>query len=172
MCPLGSRRRGRTRTARSLALLVCLASVGRPLTAQEREETASRDERHRARAAASMPGLEPTPRPCVWPGLVEVQCRSLATDALVGVAQTPQHGSSRDSVTNGAIIGAIVGAVGLAALGASICHLYQEDAAESCLPDTLRGAAIGAAIGAGAGVSVDAVLTRHAGVTVRIGVRF
>ena len=49
---------------------------------------------------------------------------------------------------------------------------YQEEGGASCLRDTLRGAAIGAAIGIGAGVAVDAAFTRHAGVTVRIGVTF
>lgn len=68
--------------------------------------------------------------------------------------------------------GAIVGAVGLGALGALICQLYQEEGGASCLPDALRGAAIGAAIGTGAGVAVDAALTRHTGVAVRVRVRF
>ena len=90
----------------------------------------------------------------------------------MGIAQPAQRGLSRDTLKNGAIIGAIVGAVGLGAFGAFICNLYQEEGGASCLPDTLRVAAIGAAIGTGAGVAVDAALTRHAGVTVRIGVKF
>jgi hypothetical protein len=57
-------------------------------------------------------------------------------------------------------------------LGAFICNVYQEEGGASCLSDTLRVAAIGAAIGTGAGVAVDAALTRNAGVTVRIAVRF
>ena len=90
----------------------------------------------------------------------------------MGTAQSAQRGSSRDTLKNGAIIGAIVGAVGLGAFGAFICHLYQEEGGASCLPDTLRGTAIGAAIGTGAGVAVDAALIRNAGVAVRIGVTF
>jgi hypothetical protein len=90
----------------------------------------------------------------------------------VGVAQPAQRGASRDTLKNGAIIGAVVGAVGLGALGAFICNLYQEEGGASCLPDTLRVAAIGAAIGLGAGVAVDAALTRNAGVTVRVGFTF
>jgi hypothetical protein len=83
-----------------------------------------------------------------------------------------QRRSSRDTLKNGAIIGAVVGAAGLGALAALICNAYQEEGGASCLRDTLRGAAIGAAIGIGAGVAVDAAFTRHAGVTVRIGVAF
>jgi hypothetical protein len=62
--------------------------------------------------------------------------------------------------------------VGLGAFGALLCHLYREEGGASCLPDTLRVAAIGAAVGAGAGVAVDAAFTRNAGVAVRVGVKF
>jgi hypothetical protein len=91
-----------------------------------------------------------------WNRLVDVQRWSLRPDVLVGIEQPAQRGSSRDSLKNGAAIGAVVGAVGLGALGALICNLYQEEGGASCLPDTLRVAAIGAAIGIGAGVAVDA----------------
>ena len=107
----------------------------------------------------------------MWPRVVEVRGRPLAAEALVRVAQPAQR-RSRDSLKNGAMTGAIVGAVGLGALGALICQLYQEEGGASCLPDALRGAAIGAAIGTGAGVAVDAALTRHTGVAVRVRVRF
>lgn len=170
--PPGSARRGRTRTAMSLALVLFLASSGRPMTAQERAQTAPLDEQPSARVATIMPGLEPAPSAFVGPRLVDVQRRSLHPEGFVGVARPAQRGSSRDSVKNGAIIGAVVGAVGLGAVGALICNLYQEEGDASCLPDTLRIAAIGAAIGTGAGVAVDAALTRKGGVTVRIGVTF
>ncbi len=156
----------------SLVLIVCLAGSGRPITAQEKAQTAPLDEQQWWRAAAILPGLEPTPSAFGWPRLVEVQRRSLGADELVGMAQPAQRGSSRDSFKNGAIIGAVVGAAGLGVLGAFICNLYQEEGGASCLPDTLRGAAIGAAIGTGAGVAVDAALNGQAGVTVRIGVKF
>lgn len=156
----------------SLALIVCLASAGRPMTAQEKVPTAPLAERQWSRVSTIMPGLEPTPSAFVWLGLVEVQRRSLAAEELVRIAEPAQFGSSPDTLKNGAIIGAIVGAVGLGAFGAFICNLYQEEGGASCLSDTLRGAAIGIAIGTGAGVAVDAALTRHAGVTVRIRVTF
>jgi hypothetical protein len=160
-----------TRTAMLLVLIVCLVSSGRPMTAQEKGQTAHLDEQPWSREAAIMPGLKPTSA-FVGPPLVEVRRRSLAAERLVGIAEPVQRGSSRDTLKNGAIIGAVVGAVGLGAVGAFICNLYQEEGGASCLPDTLRGAAIGAAIGTGAGVAVDAALTRRAGVTVRIGVKF
>lgn len=158
----------------SLALIVCLVGSGRPLTAQEHAQPAALpaalNEQPWSRVATIMAGGRPTRYEFVWPRPVEAQRRPLAAAALV--ASINQRGSSRDTLTDGAIIGAVVGAAGLGALGAFICHLYQEEGGASCWPDTLRGAAIGAAIGTGAGVAVDAALTRDAGVTVRIRVRF
>jgi hypothetical protein len=160
-----------TRLAMLLALIVCLVSSGRPVTAQETGQTAPLDEQQWSREAAIMRGFKPTSAFVGLP-LVEVRRRSLASEGLVDLAQPAQRGSSRDTLKNGAIIGAVVGAVGLGAVGAFICNLYQEEGGASCLADTLRGAAIGAAIGTGAGVAVDAAFTRHAGVTVRIRVKF
>jgi len=129
----------------SLALIVCLVGLWRPVAAQE--------------AVA-------------WPPRVAFERPSVPAKKLVGLARRAPRASSRDSLENGGIIGAVVGAVGLSALGALICNLYQEEGGASCLPDTLRGAAIGAVIGAGVGVGVDAALNRHAGATVRIVVKF
>jgi hypothetical protein len=143
----------RTRAA-VLALIACLACPG-PVAAQDSAQT----------------GLESTSSASMRPRVVEVRRRPLAAEALVRVAQPAQR-RSRDSLKNGAMMGAIVGAVGLGALGALICHLHQEEGGASCLPDTLGVAAIGAAIGTGAGVAVDAALTRHNGVAVRVRVKF
>ena len=158
------------RTAIPLALIACLAS-GRPLVAQGRAQ-ADLDEPQWSRGATVTLGPQPTSSALVWPRLVEVQHTSPAADGLAGVAQAAQRGSSRDTLKNGAIIGALVGAVSLGVFGAIICNLEQEEGGASCLPDTLRVAAIGAAIGIGAGVAVDAALTRRAGVVVHIGVKF
>ena len=162
----------RTSYAMSLALIVCLASSGSPLTAQERAPTEPLGEQPWARQATIMPGLGPTPSPFVGPRLAEVERRSLFAKEMVGIPQLAQPTPSRYTLKNGAIIGAVVGAVSLGALGALICNLYQEEGGASCLPDTLRVAAIGAAIGGGAGLAVDAALSRNAGVAVRIGVTF
>jgi hypothetical protein len=78
---------------------------------------------------------------------------------------------SRDSLKNGAVIGALIGAASLGILGATLCYAYQEEGGASCVPNTLRFAAIGAGIGAGAGVVVD-VARSHRAVTVRLAIRF
>jgi predicted lipid-binding transport protein (Tim44 family) len=100
-------------------------------------------------------------------------------DGIVGSAQPALRASTRDSLKNGGIVGAIVGALAVGTVGAVICKLYQEEGGASCLGDTLRGALIGAAIGTGVGVAVDAVLPRHdatfprhTAVTVRIAIKF
>lgn len=145
------------RIAVILALIVCLAGSGRTTAAQE------------VTPAVSSHTLTPS---SFVRRLVDVRPRPFAMEGLAGITQPAQRGSSRDSLKNGAVIGAIAGAVGLGALGGLICHLYQEEGDASCWSDTLRVAAIGAAIGTGAGITVDAALSRHAGVAVRVGVTF
>jgi hypothetical protein len=86
----------------------------------------------------------------------------LATIARVG---------SRDSLRNGAIIGAVIGAAASGTLAATLCRAFQEKGGASCVPDTLRFAAIGGAIGAGAGLAIDAARTDR-GVTVRLAISF
>jgi hypothetical protein len=78
---------------------------------------------------------------------------------------------SRDSLANGAIIGAVIGVATFGAFAAALCHAYQEEGSASCVPDTLRFAAIGGAIGVGAGLAIDAARTDRS-VTVRIAIRF
>ena len=149
-------RRGRlTWSAMPLALIVCLAGSGRVLAAEETTPVMASD----ARTSSTFARLD-------------VRGWSLAPKGFVGATPPGQRRSSRDTLKNGAIIGAIAGAVGAGAFGALICHLYQEKGDASCWPDALRGATIGAAVGTGAGIAVDASLTRHAGVAVRVGVGF
>jgi hypothetical protein len=108
-----------------------------------------------------------------WPVSGDLQRQPLTLEALTVEAQeAPQGRPPRDTLKNGAIIGAVVGAGALGALGAFYCHLYQEKDGPSCRSDTLRAAAIGAAIGTGTGLVLDASFERHAGVTVRMRVRF
>jgi hypothetical protein len=70
----------------------------------------------------------------------------------------PQRAASRDSLRNGAVIGAGVGAAVLGGLAATICHVHRERGGPSCAPDSLRFAAIGGAIGLGAGIAIDVAL--------------
>ena len=78
---------------------------------------------------------------------------------------------SRDSLRNGAIIGTVIGVAAFGAFAATLCNAYQEEGGASCVPDTLRFAAIGGAIGAGTGLVIDATRS-HRGVTVRFALRF
>jgi hypothetical protein len=87
-------------------------------------------------------------------------------------ARLAQSGSSRDSLKNGIIIGAVIGAAGLGTFGGLLCKALQAPGEPSCLGDTLRIAAVGAAIGAGAGLALDAALSRQAGLRVSVGFKF
>jgi hypothetical protein len=113
----------------------------------------------------------PTASASVTPPGLELQRLSLIAGELTG-RFAAQGRPPRDSLKNGTIIGAVVGAVALGTFGAFLCNLEQEAGDPSCLPDVLRVAAVGAAIGAGAGLAVDAALSRHGGVTVFVGIRF
>lgn len=139
-----------------LALIAWLAGFGGALAAEE-PVAVTRD--------AQIPAGMARPR-------LDVRVPSLALQRLAGTAQPAQRISSRDTLKNGAIVGAVAGALGAGAFGALICHLYQEDGGASCWPDALRVAAIGAAIGTGTGLAVDAALTRQPGVAVRVRVAF
>lgn len=78
----------------------------------------------------------------------------------------------RDSLRNGAIIGAVIGAGVAGTFAAVWCHLYQEEGGASCIPDTLRFAAIGGAIGIGAGLAVDVGRSQNGGPTARLAITF
>ena len=84
----------------------------------------------------------------------------------------PQPGASRDSLKNGAIVGAVVGAVAFGTLAAIVCRAYQEEDGPSCLDDTLRFAAIGGAIGSGVGLAIDVARHQRSGVSVRLAIKF
>jgi hypothetical protein len=79
---------------------------------------------------------------------------------------------TRDSLSNGVLIGAIAGAALLGTFGGVICKVQQEEGGPSCVPDLIRIAAIGAGIGAGSGLAIDAALTREPGVTMGLRIRF
>ena len=79
---------------------------------------------------------------------------------------------SGDSLKNGALVGAVVGAAVLGGFAAIVCKVQQEPQGPSCGPDTLRLAALGAAIGAAGGVAIDAALADRRGVRLAVRVRF
>jgi hypothetical protein len=82
---------------------------------------------------------------------------------------TQQRVGSRDSLRNGAIIGAVIGAAAFVTFAATLCNAYREKGGASCVPDTLPVAALGGAIGAG--LALDAARTDR-GVTVRFAISF
>jgi hypothetical protein len=87
-------------------------------------------------------------------------------------AQPAPRASSRDSLGNGVMTGAIIGAVALGTFAGILCKALQEPDGPSCVPDTLRIAAVGAAIGAAGGLAIDAALSTTKGVRVAIRIRF
>jgi len=94
------------------------------------------------------------------------------TTAKPFTLQSASGSGSRDSLKNGAVVGAVVGAIALGGFGAVICKALREPSDPGCLAGTLRIAAVGAAIGAGAGIAVDAALTHNSGARVAVRVRF
>ena len=96
----------------------------------------------------------------------------LSSAELRRAAPLFQPGEPRDSLANGTLIGAAIGAAAAGVVGGVICKLFQEPSDPSCVGDAFRVAAVGAAIGAGAGVAIDAALTRQGGVRLSIRKRF
>jgi hypothetical protein len=85
-------------------------------------------------------------------------------------ASSTQPLTGRDSVKNGAIIGAVVAGVAAFAFGMYLCHAIREEGDPPCLKPALVLTAAAAAGGAAAGAGIDALLTRR--VVVRFSVRF
>lgn len=82
--------------------------------------------------------------------------RGLADAERAGVIQTKD-----DSVKNGIIIGAVIGA-GVAVLaGNYLCEVFDEGTDAPCWGSILQIGALGAGIGAAAGWGIDAALARH-----------
>jgi hypothetical protein len=82
----------------------------------------------------------------------------------------PQRAASRDSLRNGALIGAAIGAAALGTLAATLCHVHRERGGPSCVFDALRFTAIGGAIGLAAGIAID--VARSSSPMVRLSVAF
>jgi hypothetical protein len=107
--------------------------------------------------ASSAPALAQAPAtPSTQPQLI-ISDRAMA----IGLEKVPPAvQSSRDSVKNGAIIGAVVGFVSLAAPGMWICHMLKEPGDPPCWKGAVTVGAIGAGIGAAAGAGIDALASR------------
>ena len=79
-------------------------------------------------------------------------------DALT--AEQPSMREDRDSLKNGALIGAIIGGIALGGFVGWLCNMLQEPSDPSCVPPSLLYTGVGAGIGAVAGLGVDALFTR------------
>src|SRR5688572_13259115 len=79
-------------------------------------------------------------------------------DALA--AEQPRRRDDRDSVWNGALIGAIVGAAIFGGYVTFLCNALQEPSDPSCLGSSLMGIGIGAGAGALGGAGIDALMYR------------
>jgi hypothetical protein len=79
-----------------------------------------------------------------------------------GLAAHPpaQNPPSRDSLKNGAIIGAIAGAALFGGYVTFLCNVLREPSDPSCLGSSLVAVAIGVGGGAAAGAGIDALFSR------------
>lgn len=85
----------------------------------------------------------------------------------------PQPRGPRDSIKNGALIGAVVGAVALGGFGLFLCHALNDTGGDpDCFPQVLGIAAVGAGIGLGAGMAIDLLFVRQAVPGVRVRISF
>ena len=80
------------------------------------------------------------------------------TDALA--AEQPSMREDRDSLKNGALIGAIIGGIAMGGFVGWLCNALQEPSDPSCLPPALLYTGVGAGIGAAAGLGIDALFMR------------
>jgi hypothetical protein len=79
-------------------------------------------------------------------------------DALA--AEQPSMREDRDSLKNGALLGAIIGGLALGGFVGWLCNMLQEPSDPSCVPPSLLYTGVGAGIGAAAGAGIDALFLR------------
>lgn len=77
-------------------------------------------------------------------------------------AEQPAMRERRDSVKNGALIGAVIGGIAFGGFVAWLCNQLQEPSDPSCVGPSLLYTGVGAGIGAGAGAGIDALMSASA----------
>jgi len=80
----------------------------------------------------------------------------------LAAAAAAQSSRPRDSLRNGAVIGAVVGVVSAAVFGGYICHALAEEGDPPCWRSLGPILALGAGAGAAIGVGVDVLHARSA----------
>lgn len=80
---------------------------------------------------------------------------------VLAAEQPSVNRQSRDSVKNGAAIGAVIGAIALGGFVGWLCNMLQEPSDPSCLGPSLLYTGVGAGIGAGAGAGIDALFAKQ-----------
>ena len=83
-----------------------------------------------------------------------------AISAAFAAHPPAQKPPSRDSLKNGAIIGAIAGAALFGGYVTFLCNVLREPSDPSCLGSSLVAVAIGVGGGAAAGAGIDALFSR------------
>jgi hypothetical protein len=112
-------------------------------------------------AASATPVLGQETRAGAPPPKLIISDRAIAM-ALADHPPAPAM-QSRDSLKNGAIIGAVIGGVAMGAFGAALCHALKEPGDPSCWRGVLTIGALGAGIGAAGGAGIDALISRGFG---------
>ena len=86
--------------------------------------------------------------------------RAITAGMSSAPARAPAAQRNDDSLKNGAVIGAIVGAAVFGGFVTFLCNALQEPSDPSCLGSSLMGIGIGAGIGAAGGAGIDALLAK------------
>ncbi len=99
------------------------------------------------------------------PALPQTHAPSSFRDSIDAAARSAQiqapAGRDRDSLTNGAIIGALVGGATIGGVGLYVCEVLREPGNPPCWR-VLGVAAVAAGIGAAAGAGIDALISPSA----------
>jgi hypothetical protein len=93
----------------------------------------------------------------------------ISESATAGLPVQPKAArEQRDSLKNGTIIGAIVGAAVMGGFVTFLCNALQEPSDPSCLGASLTAIGIGAGAGAAGGLAIDALLDKQQRRVIRV----
>jgi len=99
------------------------------------------------------------------PSLAQQRSKLIISDRAIAMGMaahppSPAMQSPRDSLKNGAIIGAVVGGVAMGGFVGWLCHMLKEPGDPSCWKSVGYAGALGAGIGAAGGAGIDALAMR------------